>query len=209
MAASIGPYGAYLADGSEYDGRYGIGVEELEDFHRRRFRLLATSGVDLLACETIPSAVEAEALLKLLAGEGEGTWAWMSFSARDGESLWDGSRFEDVVSMCAGHQRIAAIGVNCTDPRHVAELITRASTLTELPLIAYPNSGEQYDASTRSWIGEPAGEAWMSQLEAARAAGARGLGGCCRIGPPTVMQLRRRVGGGDWLPPPPHPIQEP
>jgi homocysteine S-methyltransferase len=206
VAASIGPYGAYLADGSEYDGRYGIGVEELEDFHRRRFRVLATSGVDLLACETIPSAVEAEALLRLLDEEPGDIWAWMSFSARDGESLWDGSRFEDVVGMCVEHERIAAIGVNCTDPDHVVELIGRASTVTELPLIVYPNSGEQYDASTRSWVGEPAGDAWMSQVQAARAVGARGLGGCCRIGPPMVTQLRLRFGSGDWSPGPPHPI---
>lgn len=208
VAASIGPYGAYLADGSEYDGRYGIGVEELEDFHHRRFGVLATSGVDLLACETIPCAVEAEALLNLLDRQPD-IWAWMSFSARDGECLWDGSRFEDVVSTCAQHHRVAAIGVNCTDPQHVEELIRRASTCTDLPLIAYPNSGELYDASTRSWVGEPAGEAWMNQVEAARAAGARGLGGCCRIGPRMITQLRRRVGSGDWSPEPPHPFLEP
>jgi homocysteine S-methyltransferase len=197
VAASVGPYGAYLADGSEYDGRYSIGRGELEDFHRRRFGVLAKSGVDVLACETVPSLEEACALLSLLDQEPD-VWAWVSFSCRDGALLWDGTRIEDAVQLCARHERVAAIGVNCTAPGHVASLIGRAAAVTDLPLIAYPNSGEEYDASTRSWVGPDAGVAWMDAMEAAVTAGAVVVGGCCRIGPTMIAELRRRQARGDW-----------
>jgi len=199
VAASLGPYGAYLADGSEYDGRYGVGGAALEEFHRRRFGVLATSGVDLLACETIPSREEADVLLDLL-DQAPSIWACMSFSCRDGGHLCDGSRFDEAVRACAEHERVAGIGVNCTPPRHVGSLISKAAAVTDLPLIAYPNSGEEYDASTRTWVGSAADAEWMDGLDAARAAGASVVGGCCRIGPPMIERLRRRCEGGDWSP---------
>jgi len=202
VAASVGPWGAFLADGSEYDGRYGISRDELDRFHRRRFGLLASTGVDLLACETIPSGDEAEVLLGILDDHSDNTWAWLSFACRDGAHLHDGTPIEDVVGRCGEHERVAAVGVNCTPPRHVPELVERAAGALQradaLPLIAYPNSGEAYDASSGSWSGGsraalPDHEAWLRGVLEARRAGARILGGCCRVGPRAIAELRERL----------------
>lgn len=199
VAASVGPYGAYLADGSEYDGRYGISGADLERFHRRRFRLLASTGVDLLACETIPSGAEARVLLDIL-DDVPGAWAWMSFACRDGRRLHDGTPIEEAVGMMTGRERVAAVGVNCTAPRHVPELVARARSVTELPLIAYPNSGERYDAAMGSWL--PAGadeddgprrDPWLAGVLEAIDAGAAVVGGCCRVGPDDIAELRRTL----------------
>ena len=192
VAASLGPYGAYLADGSEYDGRYGIGADELDAFHRRRFEVFAGSGADLVACETIPSSLEAEVLLGIL-DDLHDTWAWLSFSCRDGRHVSDGTPFADVVRACDGHDRIAAIGVNCTAPSHVAELIRGASSLTGTPLVAYPNSGELYDAESKTWFGSGSGGAWLAGVDDWAEAGAVGLGGCCRVGADTIRALRTWV----------------
>jgi homocysteine S-methyltransferase len=200
VAASVGPYGAALADGSEYDGRYRVDAAALRDFHRDRMEILAASGADLLACETMPSAVEVEVLLHVLDDLPHAA-AWMTFSCRDGASLWDGTPIEDVVAMCAGHDRIVAVGVNCTAPRHVGELIERAAAVTHLPLIAYPNSGERWDAVARSWSydgGDEEAWPWLDGLRDAWRAGARVVGGCCRVGPEEIAELRRSVEGGDW-----------
>jgi homocysteine S-methyltransferase len=197
VAASVGPYGAYLADGSEYHGRYGVGVEVLDDFHRPRFQLLASTDVDVLACETIPSVEEAEVLLGVL-DETPGIWAWMSFSCRDATAISDGTPFSEVVQRCARHERVAAVGVNCTAPRHVPALIASARSVTDLPLIAYPNSGEVYDARSKTWGEDPGGaESWLATMGDVRAAGATITGGCCRIGPELIAQLRMDITGGD------------
>lgn len=220
VAASIGPYGAYLADGSEYDGRYGIPASKLRRFHADRLSLLASSGVDLLACETIPSGAEAEVLLDILEGRDGDIGAWMSFSCRDGGNLHDGTPIEEVVAMCEGSARIAAVGVNCTPPRFVPGLVARAAAETELPLMAYPNSGERYDASTGHWRPAPSGgpvarsveeaagfegvgspssvpEPWLTSVLEARRAGATILGGCCRVGPDAIGVLRQTIVGRD------------
>lgn len=189
VAASVGPYGAYLADGSEYSGRYGLSEAELRDFHERRFRLLAASGADLLALETIPSLPEARALMSLLA-DTVGAWAWISFSCPDGVTLADGTPLADAARACADTPRLAAIGVNCVPPRHVPSLVAELRTTTSLPVLAYPNSGEGWSAPEKRWSGreemldwEAAGRAWVT-------AGAAGVGGCCRTGPAEVRRLR-------------------
>lgn len=195
VAASIGPYGAYLADGSEYDGRYGLDRRDLDAFHRGRFELLAATGVDLLACETIPSRMEAEVLLDILDDRPDHVWAWLSFSCADGSRLHDGTPIEDAVSLCEGRDRIAAVGVNCTPPEHVPELVGRARSVTDRYLIAYPNSGEAYDAESGAWSGGEAGrDSWLSGTLAARDAGAEIVGGCCRVGPEGIAELRSRLG---------------
>lgn len=197
VAASVGPYGAYLADGSEYEGRYGVDVSVLDAFHRRRFGLLAASGVDVMACETIPSLEEAEVLLGIL-DDHAGVWAWMSFSCENGGQLRDGSSFEKAVRACAEHDRVAAIGANCSQPGHMAELMGRARAATDLPLIAYPNSGETYDAGTKSWLESPPTMPWFEGVQGALEAGARIVGGCCRIGPESISELRGEIEGGDF-----------
>jgi homocysteine S-methyltransferase len=200
VAASIGPYGAFLADGSEYDGRYGISTALLRSFHRDRVEILAASGADVLACETLPSAIEVEVLLRIL-HDLSGPPAWLSFSCRDGVSLWDGTPIDDVVRLCSGHPAVVAVGVNCTAPHHLGALIERAAAATDLPLVAYPNSGERWVAAERRWTEGAVGglgRSWLDGLRDAWRAGARVVGGCCRIGPEEIVRLRRSVEGRDW-----------
>ena len=198
VAASIGPYGAYLADGSEYDGRYGVRAGALVDFHRRRFLLFAGSSADLLLCETIPSGLEVEVLLGILAQTPDAE-AWMSFCCRDGAHLWDGTPVEEAARLCELADGVVAVGVNCVAPVHVGELIQRIRTATRLPVIVYPNSGEAYDAGTGTWSWPPGGVREAGGLSGrARewiALGAGGVGGCCRVGPAGIRALRRQVAG--------------
>ena len=198
VAASIGPYAAFLADGSEYTGHYEASQAEIGAFHRERWETLATSAPDLMACETIPNGSEAEALLNVLAGDDR-HWAWFSFCCGDGGHLWDGTPIEQVATACDRAARVAAVGVNCTAPRLVPELVERLRSVTDLPIIVYPNSGERYEVSTHSWRGTD--EAWMASIDASIRAGANIIGGCCRIGPREIAELRQRVDRGDWTGP--------
>jgi len=193
VAASIGPYGAFLADGSEYTGAYAIGHDGLVDFHRGRMRLLLEAGPDLLACETIPSVVEARALAVLLA-ELPDARAWVSFSCRDGARLCDGTPFVDAVRAVAVLPQVVAVGVNCTAPVFVEALLRAAAAVTDKPLVAYPNSGETYDAAARVWRGMSDPLDWGERARAWRAAGARLVGGCCRTGPDHVRAARAALG---------------
>ncbi len=191
VAASIGPYGAMLADGSEYRGHYAASDLELADFHRPRLEVLATSPADLIAFETIPSLREALVLAELLKEFPQLT-AWMSFSCRDGHHDSEG---EDIAA-CAGalrpYTQVAAVGVNCTDPRFVGELLTRMATETDRPLVAYPNSGEHYDPTDKSWSGGT-GQPCFADLAADWFdAGARLIGGCCRSTPADIKAIRER-----------------
>ena len=188
VAASIGPYGAALANGAEYTGAYDRDEAGLRAFHRERFRLLAASGADLLACETIPSAVEARALASLLA-ESETTSAWFTFSCRDGLRVSDGTPLADCARFLAPLPRVVAIGVNCTSPELAASLVASVAAVTSKPVVAYPNSGERYDAATKTWSGDAATH-WGDLGREWRRAGARLVGGCCRTGPAHVRALR-------------------
>lgn len=198
VAASVGPYGAYLADGSEYRGDYGVGRDELYAFHRERWHLFAEGEADLIACETIPSALEAEVLLDLLA-ETPGTDAWISFSCRDGEHISDGTRIAEIAARCDGTPNLVALGVNCTKLRHIESLIRELRSATDLPILAYPNAGEAYDAATRSWVETTEeGEGGAALPGLAREwleAGACGVGGCCRVGADDIRALDREIRG--------------
>ena len=191
VAASVGPYGASLADGSEYRGDDGLGVAELEDWHRRRFEILGDSGADLLACETLPSLREGRALARLLAESK--VPGWLSFSCRDGLSLADGTPFDQVVAELRDTPGLLAIGVNCLDPRHVGTLLERARSQTDLPLVAYPNSGEGWDADHRCWTPAPRDHDLASLARGWHRQGGRLLGGCCRTRPADIAALRRAL----------------
>jgi homocysteine S-methyltransferase len=191
VAASVGPYGAMLADGSEYRGHYDLDEEQLMAFHRPRLRVLIESGADLLACETLPCLAEARALARLLA-EFPGVSAWISFSCRDGESNSQGERFAACVAALDGFEQVVAVGLNCTAPQFVCALLDSARGVTRKPLLVYPNSGESYDAVHKCWHGiRDAGQF----VEAARdwfAHGARLIGGCCRTTPGDIRLV------GQW-----------
>lgn len=197
VAASIGPYGAVLADGSEYRGDYGVSETELGRFHDARFDLFAESPVDLLAIETIPSALEAKVLLTALDRHPE-RYAWISFTCRDDRTISDGTPIDDVAALCASHPRVAAVGVNCVPPEWVPALVERVGAATGKPVIAYPNSGERWDARSRSWVAGAAGEdAWLGTMSEAVRCGASIVGGCCRVGPAMIRRLRTEVAGRD------------
>jgi homocysteine S-methyltransferase len=187
VAASIGPYGAMLADGSEYRGDYGRSVAQLHDFHRQRFEILASSGADLLAFETIPSLDEGQALVNLLEEQPDAR-AWLSFSCADGSHTRRGDLIEDAVDLADGAPGVVAVGVNCTEPRFVVELIERAASRTAKPVLVYPNGGERWDANGRRWSGTGA-ERLSSDLAGWIQAGARIVGGCCRVGPDAIAEM--------------------
>ena len=191
VAASVGPYGAALANGAEYTGDYDRDEAGLRDFHRERFRLLAASGADLLACETIPSGAEARALASLLV-ESEATLAWFSFSCRDGLRIRDGTPLADCARFLAPLPQVVAIGVNCTSPDFALSLVASVAAVTNKPIVAYPNSGERYLAATKTWSGEAATR-WADLGRVWRGAGARLIGGCCRTGPAHVRALREAL----------------
>lgn len=188
VAASIGPYGAALADGSEYRGHYGLSVAELAAFHRPRAEILAAAGPDLLACETVPDVDEAEAML--LAVEGLGVPVWLSYTI-DGEATRAGQPLIEAFAVARGNDQVVAVGVNCCDPRDVAVAVRIAREASGKPVIAYPNSGEEWDARARRWTGtarfspELVGD-WL-------AAGVTYLGGCCRVGPADIAALADAV----------------
>ena len=187
VAASVGPYGAYLADGSEYKGDYGLSTAELYDFHARRWEALAGSEADLLACETTPSCEEARAYCRLAADAG--CPAWISFQCSGPAALADGTSFEEAVALCHSEPRIVAVGVNCTDPRYVTPLIRAVRRMTSKPVLVYPNSGEVWDADAKRWRGASCPD-WVRRAAAWFGDGAVGVGGCCRVGPAEIAAVR-------------------
>jgi len=188
IAASIGPYGACLHDGSEYHGNYDIGRQALLDFHRPRMDILADTQADLFAFETIPSQEEGEVLVELL-GEYPGKHAWLSFSCGDGQHVSHGERFADCAALADASDQVVAVGINCTAPQHVSELLESARDV-HTPLVVYPNSGEHWIATDNRWAGHECGafpvRDWYE-------GGARLLGGCCRTGPDDIRRVRAEL----------------
>ena len=184
IAASVGPYGATLADGSEYRGRYGLSVAQLTAFHRPRAEILAAAGPDLLALETVPDIDEAVAMLAAI--DGLGVPAWLSYTIA-GERTRAGQPLGEAFAVAAGDDRIVAVGVNCCDPADAARAIVLAREITGKPVIAYPNSGEEWDAVARRWSGR-------SRFDPFTLADADYGGGCCRVRPADVARLAGHYG---------------
>jgi homocysteine S-methyltransferase len=188
VAASVGPYGATLADGSEYRGRYGLARAALRDFHARRLELLAAESPDLLAVETLPDAEEAEVLVGLL--DELGLAAWVSLTV-EGDRTRAGQPLDEAFAVASSGRSVIAVGVNCCDPGDVLPAVERAAE-TGKPVVCYPNSGEGWQAAPDPggrgrWTGRAsydvtAAAAWV-------AAGARLVGGCCRVGPAEIAAL--------------------
>ncbi|MFF1295876.1 MULTISPECIES: homocysteine S-methyltransferase [unclassified Streptomyces] len=184
VAASVGPYGAMLADGSEYRGRYGLSVDELERFHRPRLEVLAAAGPDVLALETVPDADEAEALVRAV--RGLRTPAWLSYSI-DGRHTRAGQPLEEAFGLAADADEVIAVGVNCCAPEDVDAAVEIAARVTGKPVVVYPNSGEAWDAEARAWNGRSSFA--PGQVRAWRESGARLIGGCCRVGPRAITSI--------------------
>ncbi|WP_406063124.1 homocysteine S-methyltransferase [Streptomyces sp. NBC_01077] len=184
VAGSVGPYGAMLADGSEYRGRYGLSVRELEVFHRPRIEVLAAAEPDVLALETVPDVEEAEALLR--AAEGCGVPVWLSYTVEGGRTR-AGQDLAEAFAVAAGNDQVVGVGVNCCDPAEAGPAVELAVAVTAKPAVVYPNSGERWDARARGWRGDVAFD--PARATGWAASGARLIGGCCRVGPATISAL--------------------
>lgn len=184
VAASVGPYGAMLADGSEYRGRYGLSVTELERFHRPRLEALAAARPDVLALETVPDTDEARALLRAV--RGLGLPAWLSYSVA-GDRTRAGQPLEEAFRLAADAEEIVAVGVNCCAPDDADRAVTLAARITGKPVVVYPNSGESWDAGARRWTGRSLFE--VERVAGWRRHGARLIGGCCRVGPQAIAAI--------------------
>lgn len=188
VAASVGPYGAMLAHGQEYIGRYGLSVAELTAWHRRRLEVLVGAGPDVLALETIPDIDEAEALVGLVRESG---WpAWLSYTI-DGDRTRAGQPLEEAFAVAAGVPEIVAVGVNCCAPADVLGAVTTARRVSGKPVVVYPNSGEVWDGANRVWVGTPGMDTGLTAAWVR--AGARIIGGCCRVRPADITAMAAGV----------------
>ncbi len=191
VAASIGPFGAYLADGSEYKGDYGLSVAELITFHKKRLEILSPK-VDLFAFETIPSFHEAKAIAHLLK-DFQNIPAWVCFSCRDEKHISDGTPLQEAIALIDKSPNVVAIGVNCTPPEYVVSLLSLASIVTNKPLISYPNSGEEWDSQKHCWLPGTSDADFGTISLKWYAAGARLIGGCCRTRPSDIKNIRKAL----------------
>ncbi|RKE18170.1 homocysteine S-methyltransferase [Streptomyces sp. TLI_171] len=189
VAASVGPYGAVLADGSEYRGHYGLSASELTEFHRPRLEALAAAGPDVLAVETVPDLLEASVLADCV--RGLGLPVWFSFGAAGGLTR-GGEPLSEAFALVSDVPEVVAVGVNCCAPQEVAAAVALAVEVTGRPGVAYPNSGEGWDAAARDWRGEATFD--PGRVSGWVAAGARLVGGCCRVGPGQIAELAALVG---------------
>ncbi len=188
IAASIGPYGAYLADGSEYRGNYSVSDEELLEFHHDRIQLLDRSNADFLACETIPSFREAKVLSELLKSTKK--TAWMSFSCKDEQHLNDGTNIEECIRYLANHPHIFALGVNCTAPKYISGL-NRIVEIKKSWCIPIPE--KRITQKAKSWIGISDPISFVEMCREWVELGADIIGGCCRIGPDHIQSIDRAL----------------
>ena len=192
IAASMGPYGAYLADGSEYRGAYTISEKELESFHLEQIKILDASNADFLAFETIPSLVEIKVLSGLLIDTVKP--AWVSFSCKDELYLNDGEKISKAAKILANHPSVFAIGVNCTAPKYITSIIqTLKNSAPGKRVVIYPNSGEVYRADIKSWQGISDPDLFQRMAKEWFENGADILGGCCRIGPDHIRKIKALV----------------
>jgi homocysteine S-methyltransferase len=189
VAASMGPYGAFLADGSEYQGNYKISEEQLRLFHASRIDLLSSSDADFFAFETIPSFIEVKVLASLLKATSKPSW--ISFSCKNELSLNDGSTISEAAKIIANHPAVFAIGVNCTAPKYISKIIqTLKITAPDKKIIVYPNSGEVYHSKSKSWFGMSDPAAFEKMAQEWNEIGADIIGGCCRVGPEYIDKIR-------------------
>ncbi len=192
IAASIGPYGAYLADGSEYRGDYNVSNDELREFHISRIRILEQTDADFFACETIPCFQEAVVLAEILKETNKK--AWLTFSCKDEGHINDGTPICDCVQMLSDHPTIFALGINCTAPEHISGLIKAIKLKSGTKkIVVYPNSGEVYDANTKTWANCSDPDSFVALAKEWIALGADIIGGCCRIGPGHIKGISNEL----------------
>ena len=195
VGASIGPFGAFLADGSEYRGKYEVSESELREFHLERIKILHESEADLLLFETFPDFTELNVIAEMLRKFSKP--AWISFSCRNGAQLNDGTPIEKAAQLFNNHPSVFAIGVNCTAPKYISELLRRIKSTSDRRVVIYPNSGEVYDPANKNWSGTGDKDVFVRMSKQWLSEGADLLGGCCRIGPDHIQSIRNNFGRKD------------
>jgi homocysteine S-methyltransferase len=188
IAGSVGPYGAALADGSEYRGDYDLSVRQLREWHRPRIQLLSEAGADILALETIPCLIEVEALLAEIDGSRQPCWLSITCAA---DQTRAGEPAAEAFSLARDVDEVIAVGVNCIDPADAYALVSIARQAAGKPVVVYPNSGERWNAAIKAWMGPATFQTgdvkdWLD-------AGAMLVGGCCRVGPAQISAIRDLV----------------
>lgn len=192
IAGSVGPYATLLADGSEYRGDYQLPHEDFAAFHRPRITALIKAGIDFLCIETIPSFSEVKSQLLLLAEFPDQT-AYFSFSLRDAEHLCDGTPLKNVVELVNAQSQVVAIGINCIALNKVSGALKMLKSLTDRPLLVYPNSGEQYDPVSKTWLSRTDKQTLIDYVDEWISIGAKMIGGCCRTGPQDIAQIADKL----------------
>ncbi|MDC0957601.1 homocysteine S-methyltransferase [Flavobacteriaceae bacterium] len=188
LAGSIGPYGAYLANGSEYRGDYNVSKNNLLEFHLKRIQLLDASNCDLIALETIPSFFETQVLSTIL--KTIKTPSWISFSCKDGQYLNDGTSIKKAALLLKNHPTIFAFGVNCTAPKYISSLIQELKSIkTDKKIIIYPNAGDSYHVESKTWMKNSNPKYFTAMSKEWFLLGADIVGGCCQIGPSHIKSL--------------------
>ena len=194
VAASIGPFGAALANGAEFRGRYGIPPKALRKFHRERLKVLIDSGADLVAFETMPDLDEVEILIELMANDHPNTPYWVAFSCQDESKTNAGQSFADAVQAASSNDACIAVGVNCSSPRFITPLLKSAAKARgEKPFVVYPNAGRTWDGPNRRWLDRGTNRFATSTVREWVTNGARLIGGCCGIGPSGIAALRKAL----------------
>ena len=197
VAGGLGPYGAYLADGSEYTGAYDVDVSEdsgFQEVHLPRIEVLVGEGVDLFALETLPRLDEAQALLAMVKGLAPQAECWISFQVRsDGTRLADGTPLAEAAAWAAQEGMVVAVGINCVAPDVVGRALPVLRAATDKPLVAYPNAGDLYDPATKTWQSTGEGVGIPELAPSWIAEGVRLVGGCCRTRPAQIRELARVV----------------
>lgn len=193
VAASVGPYGAFLADGSEYRGYPDVQTEYLEVFHIPRLALFAEENPDILSFETIPSYDEAIAIARAMSDPytSRGTPGWIAFSCKDEHHVSSGETIIKCAEMIDKVRPITGLGINCTKPEYVESLVKDIRTVTDKPIAVYPNLGESYDSETKTWYGDPG--SFVDYVDVWRAAGANIIGGCCRTTPEIIGDIAKKI----------------
>lgn len=187
IAGAVGPYGAYLANGAEYRGDYHLTESGYRQFHGLRMRALTEAGADFLGVETQARLDEVKVILSML--EELDIAAWVTFTLKDSGHIADGTPIEEAAEVCGNHPLVDAIGINCVRREWVADALQRIASVTDKPMIAYPNSGETYDPTTKTWHHPTSGPGWGEYVTKWKSMGAVCLGGCCRTLPSDIVQI--------------------
>lgn len=189
VAGSVGPYGAYLADGSEYTGDYKLSENEFKEFHRARLQLLISGGVDVIALETMPNFSEVKSLVSELIEISPDIPYWVSFSLRDGKTLCDGTSLIEATKWVAKQKNVLAIGLNCVTTSIITQAISHLKQASRIPIIVYPNSGEKYDPNTKAWEETDKKMNFIKYSKEYLENGVKIIGGCCGTTPNDIKSI--------------------